>query len=71
MFSSKALQDETTPLERAQEFKESGNTAYKIGKSRWNDAIIYYTQAIEEECEDVKLNSQLYANRAQVHLSLG
>jgi hypothetical protein len=37
----------------------------------WDDAIVYYTQAAEIEAEDDKLNSVIWANRAQVFLKKG
>lgn len=67
----KSLVDETPPEERAESFKESGNIAYKLGRARWRDAIVYYSQGIDEQCGNAKLNSQLHANRAQVLLQLG
>jgi tetratricopeptide (TPR) repeat protein len=71
----KALQKEIPAEERAEALKESGNEAFKLAKTegakRYKDAEIYYTQALEVECKDAKLNSQLYSNRALVHLTTG
>jgi len=62
---------DTSPSERAEALKNSGNKAYQLGEERWDDAIIYYTQAAEIEAEDDKLNSVIWANRGQVFLKKG
>jgi len=66
-----ALREASTPKERAEELKESGNMAFKLGRKRWADAVIFYSQAIDEDCGDPAFQSILYANRAQVLLSMG
>ena len=40
----------------------------KKTKERYKDAITYYTQGIEMNSKNRKLNAQLHNNRAQVHL---
>ena len=45
---------------KAQILKEQGNTAFKDG--RHEEAILWYSKAIEE----LKTNTVLYTNRAQV-----
>eukprot|EP00455_Lapot_gusevi_P011167 TRINITY_DN15134_c0_g1_i4.p1 TRINITY_DN15134_c0_g1~~TRINITY_DN15134_c0_g1_i4.p1 ORF type:complete len:380 (+),score=74.23 TRINITY_DN15134_c0_g1_i4:54-1193(+) len=67
----KALIDETPPEELAENLKNSGNEAYRMGRDRWEDAIGYYSDALDKKCSDEKLNSVIFSNRAQVHLSLG
>jgi tetratricopeptide repeat protein 4 len=65
-----ALIAEVTPMERATEFKKSGNTAYKLGPNRYEDAVLYYTQALDVKCEDDIMNASILANRSLVHLKL-
>ena len=67
--SLKAIMEETPVAQRAQTYKESGNEALKLG--RREDAIAYYSQAIELQPDDAALLSVLFANRAQAQLSLG
>lgn len=71
----KALQKEIPAEERAEALKESGNEAFKLAKKegakRYKDAEVYYTQALEVDCKDSKLNSQIYSNRALVYLTTG
>jgi len=66
----RAMIQEEDPVNRAQHLKVSGNQAYQIGPERWNDAVIYYTQALECECGDDSVDAIIYANRAQVNLKL-
>lgn len=56
-------------IERVNYLKISGNKAYKLGSSRWNDAIIYYNQALELNCGDSTMESLIYSNRAQIQLA--
>lgn len=65
-----AMIDECTPEELAKNLKDSGNEAYQLGRARWEDAIGYYTLALEKRCSDRALNAVIHSNRAQVHLSL-
>jgi tetratricopeptide (TPR) repeat protein len=57
------------PTENAENFKTQGNEHY-AAKS-WQDAIIYYTRALDEKCDNTKLNVACYTNRAAVNLELG
>eukprot|EP00475_Leptophrys_vorax_P027037 TRINITY_DN3850_c0_g1_i1.p1 TRINITY_DN3850_c0_g1~~TRINITY_DN3850_c0_g1_i1.p1 ORF type:complete len:386 (-),score=116.12 TRINITY_DN3850_c0_g1_i1:86-1243(-) len=66
----KALQAEETPEERAETFKDSGNEAFKRGKVRYGDALRYYDLGLDVGCTNNTLNSLLWANKGQVHLSL-
>ncbi|KAI9254526.1 hypothetical protein BDA99DRAFT_159944 [Phascolomyces articulosus] len=60
-----------TPEEIAENFKNQGNDCFKDGKSKYKDAIDYYTRAIDVDCSDSKINEACYANRAAVNLELG
>lgn len=64
----KSLIIDESPIERVNYLKTSGNRAYKLGPSRWNDAIIYYNQALEVNCGDPIVDSLIYANRAQIQM---
>ncbi|ETO19628.1 HSP-interacting, SSA1 ATPase activity-stimulating, TPR-containing co-chaperone [Reticulomyxa filosa] len=66
----KKLQEETTPETRAKKLKKSGNKAYGLGPERYNDAIKYYTRALETKCSNHQLNAEIYCNRGMVHLKL-
>lgn len=66
-----ALIAEATPEDRAMEYKESGNSCYKAGKERYDDAVSYYSLGIDLQCEDQTLNATLYSNRAQVYSLTG
>jgi hypothetical protein len=57
-------------IEIAENFKNQGNEAYGRGRPGYADAIKFYTQALDVECEDKKLNEACYANRAAVNLEL-
>ncbi|GAB5591039.1 HSP70/90 co-chaperone [Umbelopsis nana] len=59
-----------TPEEIAENFKNQGNECYAKGKIGYADAIRYYTQALDVDCQDKKLNEACYANRAAVNLEL-
>ena len=63
--------DEQPRDELARNLKDSGNEAFKLGRTRWDDAIGYYTLALEKRCDDGPLNAVILSNRAQVHLSMG
>ncbi|KAI9485528.1 MAG: hypothetical protein EXX96DRAFT_545450, partial [Benjaminiella poitrasii] len=59
-----------TPEEVAQNFREQGNDCFRAGKSRYRDAIAYYTKAIETECKDQSIIEACLANRAACNLEL-
>ena len=40
-------------------------------KHGWTDAVKYYTQALEQNCNDNTLNATCFANRAVANLKLG
>eukprot|EP01083_Nonionella_stella_P056513 148775_1 len=65
-----SLQKREKPKSRAKHYKSSGNKAYLLGPHRYQDAITYYTQALDVKCKDNTLNSTIYANRAQIQLCL-
>ncbi|KAI9592878.1 hypothetical protein BDF19DRAFT_450452 [Syncephalis fuscata] len=60
-----------TPEENAENFKKHGNDCFRGGKSRYLDAIQYYTRALDEKCDDTALNVACYINRAACNLELG
>ncbi|XP_012267399.2 DNA polymerase interacting tetratricopeptide repeat-containing, protein of 47 kDa [Athalia rosae] len=55
-------ENENTPEELANNYKEDGNFNYKYKKYRL--AIIGYTEGIRTKCKDIELIAQLYNNRA-------
>ncbi|KAJ3275858.1 hypothetical protein HDV01_006724 [Terramyces sp. JEL0728] len=59
-----------TPEEMAENFKIQGNSCFQAGKSKYKDAIDFYTKGILAKCNDKELNSVLHSNRAAVHLNL-
>ncbi|KAJ3313249.1 hypothetical protein HDV04_002233 [Boothiomyces sp. JEL0838] len=59
-----------TPEEMAENFKIQGNSCFQAGKTKYKDAIDYYTKGILAKCKDNELNSALHSNRAAVHLNL-
>eukprot|EP00854_Cymbomonas_tetramitiformis_P023574 gene23574-28554_t len=68
-----ALQDEMTPTERCNSFKEQGNDIVKHKNSKYylRNAVICYTKALYEHCGDTVLESQCYSNRAHAQILLG
>ncbi|CAG8516836.1 5122_t:CDS:2 [Paraglomus occultum] len=56
--------------EVAENFKNQGNDAFKSGPEHYQDAITYYTKALEAQCNDMKLIEIIYVNRAAVNLEL-
>ena len=48
---------------------EEGNKEYKQGED--NNAINSYTEGIQVNCKDKRLNAKLYSNRATAHFRLG
>lgn len=69
----KALQDEMTPTERCNSFKEQGNDIVKHKNNKYylRNAVICYTKALYEQCGDTVLESQCYSNRAHAQILLG
>jgi tetratricopeptide (TPR) repeat protein len=70
-----ALLADIDPLERAHEFKNTGNRAFKLGKSsgkasRFQDAYGYYSNGLEMKCGDAELESVLLCNRALASMKL-
>ncbi|KAG5307069.1 TTC4 protein, partial [Acromyrmex insinuator] len=61
-------EDENTPEELANNYKEDGNFNYKYKKYRL--AILSYTTGIKTKCKDDDLIAQLYNNRAAAHFML-
>lgn len=70
---------ETPALERAENFKNSGNQAIKLAKQlkdpakrarRFRDAVVYYAQALEAKSGDNELDSIINSNRAMASLEL-
>ncbi|EZA56707.1 Tetratricopeptide repeat protein [Ooceraea biroi] len=61
-------EDENTPEELANNYKEDGNFNYKYKKYRL--AILSYTEGIKTKCKDDNLMAQLYNNRAAAHFML-
>ena len=53
----------------AKVYLEDGNKAYRKGESY--NAIQSYTEGIQVNCRDKKLNAKLHSNRATVHFYLG
>ncbi|KAG9397561.1 TPR repeat [Carpediemonas membranifera] len=62
------MYEDGTPESRAENFKEQGNKCVKRGKDFYKDAIIFYSEALDQNCENAELNSILYSNRAQVQI---
>ena len=48
---------------------EEGNKEYRQGKA--NNAIDSYTEGLQVNCKDERLNAKLYSNRATAHFRLG
>lgn len=66
-----ALLAEQTPLERAVAYRTRGNEALRRGNVvNWRNAVAFYTQALEQGCEDVAANVASLANRALAQLKL-
>lgn len=57
-------------IEIAENFKNQGNDCFKEGKTKYQDAIQFYTRAIDTDCKDKKIIEACYANRAAVNLEL-
>ena len=48
---------------------EKGNKEYRQGEA--NNAINSYTEGLQVNCKDKRLNAKLYSNRATAHFRLG
>ena len=48
---------------------EEGNKEYRRGEA--NNAINSYTEGLQVNCKDKRLNAKLYSNRATAHFRLG
>ncbi|CAG8446253.1 13567_t:CDS:2 [Acaulospora morrowiae] len=59
------------PEEIAENFKRQGNECFKEGRTKYQDAISFYTKALETNCSDNKIIEACLANRAAVNLELG
>ncbi|XP_017887531.1 uncharacterized protein LOC108629397 [Ceratina calcarata] len=64
----KYAEDENTPEELANNYKDDGNFNYKYKKYRL--AVLSYTEGIKTKCKDSDLMAQLYNNRAAAQLML-
>ena len=53
----------------AKECLEKGNKEYRQGEA--NNAIISYTEGLQVNCKDKRLNAKLCSNRATAHFRLG
>ncbi len=62
------IYEDGTPMERAENFKRQGNNMVKRGEKFYEEAVVYYSQALDEDYEDDAFRSILYSNRAQVQL---
>ncbi|GAB4818948.1 hypothetical protein N2152v2_005994 [Parachlorella kessleri] len=76
MAAIKAIIEESTPEERALNFKDQGNKALQTGlqhkkKFYLREAIDKYSEGLALQCGDAELNSVLNSNRAHVNLLLG
>ncbi|CAH3167298.1 unnamed protein product, partial [Pocillopora meandrina] len=54
--------------ERAKECLEEGNKKYKQGETK--EAINFYTEGLQVNCKDIRLNAKLYSNRAAAYFHL-
>ncbi|KAG9307749.1 hypothetical protein G9A89_023314 [Geosiphon pyriformis] len=61
---------EGTPEEVAENFKKQGNECFQAGKVQYQNALIYYTKALETQCKDQKIIEACLTNRAAVNLEL-
>ncbi|XP_014483032.1 PREDICTED: tetratricopeptide repeat protein 4 [Dinoponera quadriceps] len=61
-------EDENTPEELANNYKDDGNFNFKYKK--YHLAIFSYTEGIKTKCNDKELMAQLYNNRAAAHFML-
>lgn len=61
-------EDENTPEELANNYKEDGNFNFKYKNYRLS--ILSYTEGIRTKCKDIDLMAQLFNNRAAAHFML-
>ena len=65
------LQEDCTPLERAETYKEQGNDFFALGPRKYQEAIFFYSKGLAEPFEDnLKLRTSLHSNRALINLKL-
>lgn len=67
------IYDGQSQEEMAEHFKKMGNEAFRISPATpvsAQNALACYTKALEMECENKALNSQLHSNRAAISLRL-
>ena len=57
------------PMEVATNFKNQGNEAFQA--KQFKESVNYYSKAIEAKCDDVKMNSIFFSNRAAAQIHLG
>eukprot|EP00775_Hariotina_reticulata_P012859 gene12859-12986_t len=72
----KALAEESTPEERAENFKTQGNNKLRIGLKANNklllrEAVGFYDKGLALTCHDAHVNLALHNNRAHVNSLLG
>eukprot|EP00698_Gefionella_okellyi_P008288 TRINITY_DN204_c0_g1_i1.p1 TRINITY_DN204_c0_g1~~TRINITY_DN204_c0_g1_i1.p1 ORF type:complete len:343 (+),score=66.58 TRINITY_DN204_c0_g1_i1:28-1029(+) len=65
-----ALVYDGTPEEIAENFKNQGNKCVKRGPTYYEQAISYYSQALDQKLDDPKKNAMYLSNRAHVNLLL-
>eukprot|EP01133_Synstelium_polycarpum_P014911 gene14911-17631_t len=73
-----ALSAECSPLELATSFKDQGNERLQLAQAKTtpeferpryrNEAIYFYTKALDVKCPDMKANAIFLANRAAVYI---
>jgi hypothetical protein len=66
------LNEDLTPVERAEVYKDSGNDAFKTGTpDGFRKAVGLYTEALRLPLDSRCLQATLVGNRAMAHLALG
>ena len=53
----------------AEVYLKEGDNEYSKGET--NNAVHFYSEGLQVNCKDVKLNAKLYSNRAAAQLLLG
>ncbi|XP_057697723.1 tetratricopeptide repeat protein 4 isoform X1 [Corythoichthys intestinalis] len=61
--------EDRTPAEKAQSLKNEGNEYFK--EKNYQKAILAYTAALKNKCDDQDLDTVLLTNRAAAHFHLG
>ena len=56
-------------LAMAEVYLKEGDNEYSKGET--NNAVHFYSEGLQVNCKDVKLNAILYSNRAAAQLLLG